>query len=269
MKSKTLASLAVLLGLVALPAFAQAPNAPHSPLTASTMAPFTRITKGANDADVPGAAKEIANWAGYAVTGIDFSEVQGSWVVPKYHCVQTPNSNSAVFAGIDGYPSTNATMEVIGTASNCVSGKSQYFAWYTLGRAILEIGGFPVKSGDLISASVTYKNGEFFVSISDLTQVWTYSTGAAVSGAKRSSAEWIVARNASLPPLMDFGKVNSGYDYTSVLDSDWATDSTLTGPIGVFGSIVKINMVYGGVTLATPTALTTDRSSFTVNWKHE
>jgi len=270
MRSKTLASLAVLSGLVALPAFAQVPNVPNSPRPKSIIAALESVPPH----EVPAgngsmAVKEFANWAGYAVTGSSFTSVLGSWVVPAYHCLKTPNSDSFVFVGMDGYPTTNKTIEAVGTVANCVGTQYQYAAWYELGPTVTVITGYTVKSGDLISAEVSYGGGEFFVSISDLTQGWLYSTSAVVSGAKRSSAEWIVGRSTYLPPLMDFGKVNSGFDYTSITDSDWATDSSISGPISDFGSKVKINMVNGGVTLATTSALTTDGSSFTVSWKHE
>jgi len=170
--------------------------------------------------------------------------------------------------GIDGY--SDSTSESIGTESDCVGAKYQYFAWYVLGTTVTKITGFSVKSGDVISASVSY-GPDFTVEIYNITQGLFFSTSAAVSGAQRSSAEWIVGRYYNPTyPLMDFGKISSGSDYTNIVDTDWATDSSVSGPISDFGSnVVKINMVAFGVTYATPTALTTDGSSFIVNWKHE
>jgi hypothetical protein len=174
-----------------------------------------------------------------------------------------------VFVGIDGY--SDNTVEAIGTVANCVGTKYQYFAEYTLGTTSAKITGFSIKSGDLISASVSYTGSEFTLEIYNITQGLFFSKSAAVSGAQRSSAEWIVERAVNPTyPFMDFGKVSSGSDYTNIVDTDWATDSSVSGPISDFGShVVKINMVDTGVTYATTSALTTDGSSFTVNWKHK
>jgi hypothetical protein len=269
MRSKTLASLGILLGLAVSVAFAQVDRAAGSRLT-GIMAPLAAIQPdGGNAAAGPEKSIDTTNWAGYAVTGSDFTGAGGSWIVPKYHCIITPNSKSVAFVGIDGYSDT--TIEAIGTESDCVGTKYQYFAWYTLGTTVTKITGFSVKSGDAILASVSYAGSEFTVEILNLTQGTVFSTSAAVSGAQRSSAEWIVARYVNpVSPLMDFGIVSSGQDFTNVAETDWATDSAGRGPIGAFGSkMVKINMVQGGVTYATPTALTPDGSSFQVNWKHE
>jgi hypothetical protein len=252
------------------PAFAQLPDAHTSPLLTLMMAP----TEFAQLQEVPtpgGPLKvvDVANWAGYAVTGSSFTSVLGSWVVPAYHCLKTPNSKSTVFVGIDGY--SDNTIEGIGTEFDCVGTHYQYFALYTLGKTSKKITGFSLKTGDLISASVSYAGSEFTVEIYNITQGTFFSTSAAVSGAQRSSAEWIVQRYVNPNyPLMDFGKISSGSDYTNIVDTDWATDSSVSGPISDFGSkVVKVNMIYNGVTYATPTALTTDGSSFIVNWKHE
>jgi hypothetical protein len=267
MRSKTLASLGILLGLAISPAFAQIDSAPDSPLTPS-IGPIQ--LEGADDADSPTPSATSLNWAGYAVTASDLTGVAGSWIVPKYHCLKTPNSNSTVFVGLDGYPSTNTTLEAIGTASNCVGTKYQYYAWYELyPSTYVQISGFSVSSGDAILAEIIYSASTFTFTIMNDTTGKTFTTTGKLSGAKRSSAEWIVAKPSSLPPLMDFGTVNSGGDYTLILGTDWAMDSSITGGIGLFSTKTKINMVDGGVTDASTSALTSDGTSFSVTWKHE
>jgi len=234
------------------------------------MAPLApKQPDGGNAADGPEKSINSGFWAGYAVTGFAFTSVKSSWIVPKYHCVKTPNSGSSFLVGIDGYD--NIYFETIGTVSNCVGTEYQYYAWYSLSPAINgTITSVPVKSGDLISAEVSYTGSKFKVTITNETTGKTFSKSAAVSGAPRDSAEWIVTTVGGFTGLMDFGTVSSGDDYTTIIDTDWATDSSVSGPISDFGTnMVKINMVNGLVTLATPSALTTDGSSFTVNWKHE
>jgi len=271
MRSRRLASLGVLLGLVALPAFAQADGAPSSPPTTAVLSPFAPIRlEGANGANDSGSSISSTNWAGYAVTGSSFTSVLGSWIVPQFHCDKTPNSGSGVFVGIDGY-NNNGDLKAIGTASNCVGTQTQYYAWYEFSPTRSgKITSVPVKTGDLIFAEVSYAGTEFTVMIHDITQGTFFTKSVVTTGAPRSSAEWIVGKIVAFTNLMDFGEVSSGFDYTSITDTDWATDSSVSGPISDFGSKkVKITMVTSGVTEATPTALTTDGSSFTVSWKHE
>jgi hypothetical protein len=71
----------------------------------------------------------------------------------------------------------------------------------------------------------------------------------------------------------DFVRANFGKDYNAfVPGSNNATDSSITNAdIADFGSNVEeITMVSSkGVTEAVPTALTTDGTSFRVNWKAE
>ena len=248
---------------------AQLPGAHNSPLQTLIMAPSesAQLQEVATSGG-PLKVVDSASWAGYAVTGSSFTSVLGSWIVPAFHCLKTPNSYSVAFVGIDGY--SDNTIEAIGTEFDCIGTKYQYYALYQLGTTSTKITGFSVKSGDLISASVSY-GPDFTVEIYNITQGLFFSTSAAVSGAQRSSAEWIVERYSNPGyPFMDFGKISSGSDYTNIVDTDWATDSSVSGPISDFGSkMVKLNMVSGGVTYATPTALTTDGSSFIVNWKHE
>ena len=248
---------------------------PRTTPIASALAPMQ--LGEADGADVPGSSLN-AYWAGYAVTGTDFTTVLGSWVVPPYHCIKTPNAHSFFLVGFDGYRSTSTTYEAIGTASNCVGTNRKYYGWYQFqnqgGVVSGEIPSFTVKVGDLISAEITYANSEFTATISNITEGLFYEISVKVPGAQRSSAEWIVSKaelQGAQLPLMDFGKVSSGTDYTNIFETDWATDSSITGPIGDFsGNVHSLTMVgSGNVTEATPTALTTDGSSFSVSWKAE
>jgi len=262
-----------MLAAVVPSAFAQAPTAPNSPVP-------TRIvpTSGPmqfQEVDTPDGPMTVTtspNWSGYMVTGSSFTKVLGSWIVPTYHCIKTPNTGSISAVAMDGSSTTSTTFESIGTGSNCVGNHFQYYAFYELyPTASGRISNFPVKSGDVISAEITYSGSQFTVTISNITQGTFFSKSAVVPRAPRSSAEWIVTRTNGFTYLMDFGKVSAGIDYTSIADTDWATDSSVTGPIRDFGGrVVKINMMSSAnLVEATPTALTTDGSSFVVNWNHE
>src|SRR3989449_6197965 len=150
-----------------------------------------------------------------------------------------------------------------------------YYAWYEFyPNPSITIGGFTVLPGDKISAEVSYGGGVFTTSITDGSQHF-YTTGT-VSGAARSSAEWIVERPAlrnghhcKLTSLSNFGTVSLGSDYTGIASTNYATINGATGGIGSFGSTNthRITMVNNsGATLAEPSVLSTDGTSFTETW---
>jgi hypothetical protein len=265
--------LGILLVTAILPALAQAPGEPISLLTTTAFARQHAPMKfyGLR----PDASVSSTNWSGYAVTGTSFTSALGSWTVPAVNCTKTPNTYSAFWVGIDGYSSK--TVEQTGTLSDCSGETPQYLAWYEFYPAgSIEITSVPVKPGNKMSAEVSYNGSEFTIKITDETTGKSFSKSQKVAGAKRSSAEWIAeapccTSGGDILPLSDFGTGSFGEDYTEVNDTNYATDSSVTGPISDFGSNVeKITMVSSkGKDEAVPTALTTDGTSFKVAWKSE
>jgi Peptidase A4 family len=159
-------------------------------------------------------------------------------------------------------------------SGQCGGSTPAYYAWYTFSGILPPkfISSITVSPGDLISATVVYNGSQFTLKLSN------HTVGKAVAIKKtlstpRTSAEWIAeAVNDSFYPLplADFTRVSFGDDYTGVSDTNWATDSTISGPISDFGTHVqKITMADGTIIKAKPSALTTDGSSFKVTWKHE
>jgi hypothetical protein len=213
------------------------------------------------------------NWSGFAVTGSGASDAKGSWTVPSVSC-SSKATYSSYWVGIDGYSSN--TVEQTGTDSDCSSGHGVYYAWYEFyPNPSVQISSLTVSPGDKISAEVSYSSstGKFTTTITDGSH--TFSTSGSVSGAARSSAEWIVERPAlcrvhcSLTSLSNFGTVSLGMDYTGIAGTNYATISGSTGAIGSFGSanIHRITMVNSsGKTLAEPSVLSGDGTSFTETW---
>jgi hypothetical protein len=262
---------AILAALAMSPAFAQVPSAAISPLptTISMRQAPMRLHQNLFNGSV-----KSDNWSGYAVGDSVFTHAQGSWIQPKADCTKTPNTYAAFWVGIDGFTST--TVEQTGTLIYCDGTTAEYYAWYEFypSTPIEVISGITVKPGDKISADVSYANPDFTVTITDERTGKSFSKKSEVTGAKRSSAEWIAEApesDGSIVPLTDFGTASYGEDYTDVNDTEWATGTTITGPISDFGSSVeKITMVStADKDEAVPTALTTDGSSFKIAWKSE
>lgn len=220
------------------------------------------------------------NWAGYAVTGAagSVSQVEGSWVIPSVTCPKKGSTYAALWAGIDGYGSD--TVEQTGILIQCSNGKATYSAWYEFYPAASYIlTGFTISKGQKISVKVSYSTttGLFTTTITNENTQQSYSTSAAVSGAKRSSAEWITERpevcsttTCELTTLSNFGTADYGYDYTSVSNTNYATVGSQTGQISSFSSEVAISMVSSSSskasTLARPSALSSDGTSFSMKY---
>jgi Peptidase A4 family len=115
------------------------------------------------------------------------SDVKASWIVPDLTC-DWRSSYSSIWAGIDGYQS--ATVEQIGTESDCYHGQASNFAWFEIYPGDIVPLNFSVRVGDHISAEVKYLGSDQFkLIIQDETRL--FQTIQLVS-ANRSSAEWIV-----------------------------------------------------------------------------
>jgi Peptidase A4 family len=277
MLSKGLGSL---LALAIVPALAQVPNVP-TPQDATIIAPRQHAPRKVYPGVPPRVignvtVEDSTNWSGYAVTGSSFTSSKASWIVPTATCSKTPNTYAAFWVGLDGW--TSSTVEQTGTDSDCDGSSPSYYAWYEFyPNPSYLISSVPVSPGNKMSASVTYSGSEFTITITNETTGKSYSKSSKVSGAKRSSAEWIAeapccTNSGGILPLADFGTVDFGQDYTDVTSTNYATDSSVTGPISDFGSNVYESIMVNGKTgadEAVPSGLSTDGSSFTVKWDSE
>lgn len=284
MLSKGLGSL---LALAIVPAMAQVPgssqttNSATQPATAVVVMPRQHAPRRVYSAVPPRiennvTVEESTNWSGYAVTGSSFTSAKASWTIPSVNCSKTPNTYSSFWVGIDGWTST--TVEQTGTDSDCDGSSPSYYAWYEFYPAgSILVSSVPVSPGNHMSASVTYNGSNFTVTITNESTGKSFSKSGTVRGAKRSSAEWIAeapcCTNAGgILPLADFGTVDFGQDYTNVSGTNDATDSSVSGPIGDYGSNIYESIMVNGKTgadEAVPSALSSDGTSFTVTWDSE
>ncbi|MEM3671405.1 MAG: G1 family glutamic endopeptidase [Thermoprotei archaeon] len=226
---------------------------------------------------IRGASGQSLNWAGYAVTSSagSVTSVSGSWKVPTVSCAKK-SSYAAFWVGIDGF--NDNTVEQTGVLAQCSSGSATYSAWYEFYPAspVYASSSDAVKPGDIMSASVTYSSSGncFTTTLTDVTEGWTYTSPCtAVTGAQRSSAEWITERPAignSLTTLADFGTAYYGYDYTSVSSTNYVTINGVTTPMGsstgTLNSITMVSSGPGSKTLASPSPVSSDYTSFSVTY---
>lgn len=264
--------LGILGALAFLPAFAQVSSVSSSQDVPETInAPGHGPVQG--KLDHGNGTSETTNWSGYAVLGSSFSSAEGSWIVPASECTGLIKA-AAFWVGLDGYNSN--TVEQTGTASECIFGIPIYYAWYEFYPNPQSLVHVPVHPGDHISASVVYDStsDQFTVTLKNNTTGKSFSKSAAVPGAVRDSAEWIAEAPSTffqiILPLTDFGTMYFGDDSTGITGTNYATDSSNTGPIGSFLPVNIIQISKTGSFFSPQTsncsALSSDGTSFSCTW---
>ncbi|MEM3655344.1 MAG: G1 family glutamic endopeptidase [Thermoprotei archaeon] len=220
-------------------------------------------------------SSQSLNWAGYAVA-VKSGEVNaayGSWFVPTLSCTKQ-TTYAAFWVGIDGY--NDSTVEQTGVTGDCQHGVAIYSAWYEFypSSPVYAPASDTVKPGDKIFGSVVYNpSGNCFTTLlRDDTEGWSYTSPCtSVSGALRSSAEWITERPAvggSLTTLANFGTAYYGYDYTYISGTNTVTINSVNYTIGDSPNPISITMVnVKGGTLAAPSPISSDGTSFSVAYK--
>jgi hypothetical protein len=223
---------------------------------------------------------QSANWAGYADTNDTFNSVASSWTEPTVNCAKSrggglgglfggPSAAAAFWVGLDGYNSSS--VEQTGTDSDCNSGKPSYYAWYEMypNPSVVLPSQYVVHPGDQMTAWVAANSTgtSFVLMIKDATAGWSFSTTQAGSGFARSSAEVIAEAPSSCTvlfcmelPLANFGHVP--YSGSALIDA-----AGTKGSLSSFNAN-EITMSNNGKALATPTSLSSDGSSFSVNWNN-
>jgi hypothetical protein len=242
------------------------------------IAPLTRSVPHATHPNIPPEGMRAAtgystNWSGYvAATNLSrplknsVTAASGSWVVPTIQR-STKNSYCAIWVGIDGY--SNTTVEQIGTSHDWINGRAYHYAWFEMypGPSYM-INGFPLKVGDVITATVDYTSKNVFTMrlynntrkvVTTIPTRYTTSTTAL-----RQSAEWIVEApylNGILP-LANFK--------TIYLTNCRATIN------GISGFINNSRWANSAITMITSTGTIKDvpsgigsNGSFFVTWKHQ
>jgi hypothetical protein len=204
------------------------------------------------------------NWSGYADTGTGYSKVSSSWTQPAVTCSGSATQLAAFWVGIDGYSS--GTVEQDGTLAECYEGKAYYYTWWEMYPSNdIQTVGDTVKPGDKIAASVIRTGTKYALKVTDSTTTgnsFSKSETCAAATCVDSSAEWIAeapSGSAGLYPLAKFAKWTAA--------SDAVSTTAKSGNIKTFTDD-EITMASSTDTMATPSALNSAGTSFSVTWDH-
>jgi len=189
-------------------------------LTAALMPPLGAVTAavhhprsaGINTPGLPNPYRghpRPLNWSGSVAQGGKYHSISAWWTQPFVQRAFADHL-AAFWVGLDGYDSK--TVEQVGTAAEAVNGHTHYAAWWQMCPSnAMQFFSNPVRPGDHLKGTVTYRHGRYVLKITDTTRRWTRSVAKYGSYA-RSSAEVIAEAPASvnsgrLFPLPNFGRV--------------------------------------------------------------
>ena len=172
------------------------------------------INRGGRTFSLSNRTAQSTNWSGYAATTGTYTAVSASWTQPAGHCTGG-DQYAAFWVGLDGYSS--GSVEQTGTEVDCIGRTAEYYAWWEMypgGSVDYSTRTYPVKAGDVFTASVTWTGGNSYsLVLSNVTEKWTASTTQTLAGATRTSAEVIAEAPCctflgGILPLTNFGTVN-------------------------------------------------------------
>jgi hypothetical protein len=165
-----------------------------------------------------------ANWAGYAVTGLNpataaatsFSVVSGTWVEPAATCTEGRQTWSSFWVGLGGFSPTSQALEQIGTEADCSQhGATTYSVWWELVPAALVRTQLKVFPGNTINAVVVVSGNRVTMRLRNLTRHTVFTKTATADALDVASAEWVAeapstcddAGHCQVLPLTNFGTV--------------------------------------------------------------
>ena len=201
---------------------------------------------------------QSANWSGYAASGGSFTEVEGTWNVPEPATGGSLGADAA-WVGIGGERSRDLIQA--GTEETVLSsGRIQYDAWIEMLPQYSHPVPLPVHGGDSVTVSIKQQQpGTWSISFKNNTTGATYDKTVQYQSSN-SSAEWIEEApsggRGGVLPIDNFGKVT--FSNASTVKDGKAMNLSEAGAS-------PITMINGSAQpLATPSAITSDGSGFTI-----
>jgi hypothetical protein len=271
----------------AAPALPAAPGLYHVPIIGKLVLPGLGSLLGHSERHATNV--QSANWSGYADSSNTFNSVAASWTEPAVNCSVGstggllgllggaglggllgggPSAASAFWVGLDGYNSSS--VEQIGTDSDCSGANPTYYAWYEMypNPSVALPSSDVVHPGDSMTGWVASNASGtgFYLAINDNSAGWSFSISQYAAGYPRSSAEVVAEAPSSCNlifcselSLADFG--STSFSAAHIYDG-----SGNQGSLASFDA-QQITMTKNGRTLAVPSSLSPDGTSFSVTWQ--
>ncbi len=210
-------------------------------------------------------------YAGYAATDFTrpaaYQKVTGRWTIPQAHCSPGETSASAIWVGMTNGASDQSLLAQLGTDSDCQAGDPLYFMWWEVFPAPSVPLDQPLNSGDSVTATVTFQQGQFQLSIDVPGEGVQFSTTQAGKVSDTSIAECIV----EAPTIIDDPATNTGhvaqltnFGQVRILCQLNNNEPIADGPQDVLFQM----QTNAGISKAVTSALDQAGTTFSVQWYH-
>jgi hypothetical protein len=197
------------------------------------------------------------NWAGYAADTGKYTEVSGTWQIPKITASKSFTMD-ATWIGIGGANSDDLIQS--GTQAVSQNNKVTYQAWIEMLPAGSKPLSVDVNAGDSVSVDISMESkNKWLIAFTDNTSGKTVSKEENYSSSL-SSAEWIEeapSDNYGVLPLDDFGSVKFSNSYAVKDGKKLSAGDCRASAINLVGD--------SGNVLASTGSLSSNGTSFVVN----
>ncbi|GAC1329058.1 MAG: hypothetical protein NVSMB2_28210 [Chloroflexota bacterium] len=237
------------------------PDDPYSPTGTGTggSAPSSPVQPQPSRPRAQGAPNTSQNWSGYATSGGTYTAVSATWTVPQFSPASTAGADAA-WVGIGG--TTSRDLIQAGTQQTVSgSGTTHYEAWVEMLPQASHPVPLTVNPGDSISVSIAQQSApdQWRIAMTNNTTGQMFQVDEQYTSSL-SSAEWIEEAPSALRgrqlPLDAFGTIS----FSAAAAVKDGQNVSIAG-----AGAQAITMVgRGGQTMATPSALGADGSSFSV-----
>jgi hypothetical protein len=209
-------------------------------------------------------------YAGYAATDFArptaYQKVTGRWTVPPAQCSPGETSLSAIWVGMTSGASEQSLLAQLGTFSGCQAGTPMYSMWWEMFPAPSVPLDQPLQPGDTVTATVTFQQGEFQLSIDAPKERVHFSTTQAGKVSDTNVAECIVEAPTIIDLVTNKGHIEqlTNFGQTSILCQLNNNEPIADGPQDVIFQM----QTDAGISKAATSALDQAGTTFTVQWHH-
>jgi hypothetical protein len=224
----------------------------NSPPSSSPAPPNTTTVPtvtGSTESPVP---MDSSNWSGYATSGGPFTEVKGTFTVPGLASGTPGFDQVSEWVGIDGANGNDTALIQAGVDEYPDPTNPQSYDvqpwWEILPAAETNITTMTVKVGDSVSVTIwKLTSTTWEINLTDHTNGESFTSPPEQYSGPGSTAEWIVEATS---------RCRARCQTTELAPYSPAVAFSNLGMTGPEGPLAEISMVQEGMTVSTPSALT-------------
>ncbi len=225
----------------------------NPPPGSTPVPPSTTTVPSVSASSQAPAAMDSSNWSGYATSGGPYTEVKGTFTVPGLAAGAQGFDQVSEWVGVDGANGGNGDLIQAGVDEYPDPEVTQGYVvqpwWEILPAPETSITTLTVKAGDTVTVTIWKLTGTTWgINLTDHTNGQSFTSPPEQYSGLGSTAEWIVEATS---------RCRIRCETTELAPYSPAVSFSNVGMTGPEGSLEEISMVQGGMTVSTPSGLTT------------